>query len=53
MSKGKTHCRGARQETLTCNASNVRRKARTQTMRYDRKEYDTPQSADPSPAKKL
>jgi hypothetical protein len=50
MSKEKTHFRGARQEILTCNASNVRRKARTQTTRYDRKEYDTPQSADPSPA---
>lgn len=38
MSKGKTHCRGARCDILNANERNDRRKARQKS--YDRRRYD-------------
>ena len=41
MSKGKTHCRGARRDILRSDAANKRRRARQQARsRYDRRQYD-------------
>jgi len=44
MSKGKTHCRGARVNLIKANERNARRKARQQALKrgYDRQQYDKP-----------
>lgn len=40
MTKGKSHCRGARLDILRSNARNARRKAREKARQYDRTRYD-------------
>lgn len=43
MSKGKTHCRGARVNLIKANERNARRRARLKQQarsRYDRRRYD-------------
>lgn len=47
MSKGKTHCRGARRDILRSDAANKRRRARQQARSYDKRQYDKPQQETP------